>query len=149
MDAAQTTAAMELMRAGICFAANISLTGLMAAFVICVFGRDTSLVYRMPAYMALALKAALAWCTAGALFAALTPGTPTWSETLFKVGLTVAFGSTLWWYHTHQVKPWRTEVSAASKLEAAISASKRRRAVQPSKPASKPAGKAVQRPRVG
>ena len=126
MDTAQTTSDLELVKVWINFAASVGLTGLMAAFLIFLFGRDNSFVYKLPAYKTLALKAGLAMCTAGALLNAVTMSNPPWSEVLLNTGLATLFGWATWFHYGRFVQPWR-EQEAAKRLDAAIGASKPKR----------------------
>jgi hypothetical protein len=123
MDTVQTTSDLELVKVWINFAANIGLTGLMATFLIFLFGRDNSFVYKLPAYKTLALKAALAMCTAGALLNAVTLSNPAWSEVVLNTGLATLFAWAAWFHYGQFVQPWRTE-EAAKRLKAAIQAGK-------------------------
>jgi len=125
----QTTSDLELVKVWINFAASISLSGLMAAFLIFLFGRSNSVVYKLPGYKTLALKAALAMCTAGALLNAVTVSNPAWSEVVLNTGLAILFAWAAWFHYGQFVQPWRTE-EAAKRLKAAIQAGKpKRRAV--------------------
>ena len=126
MDTAQTTSDLELVKVWINFAASVGLTGLMAAFLIFLFGRDNSFVYKLPGYKTLALKAGLAMCTAGALLNAVTMSNPPWSEVLLNAGLATLFGWATWFHYGRFVQPWR-EQEAAKRLDAAIGASKPKR----------------------
>jgi len=126
MDTAQTTSDLELAKVWINFAASVGLTGLMAAFLIFLFGRDNSFVYKLPGYKTLALKAGLAMCTAGALLNAVTMSNPPWSEVLLNAGLATLFGWATWFHYGRFVQPWR-EQEAAKRLDAAIGASKPKR----------------------
>ena len=126
MDTAQTTSDLELVKVWINFAASVGLTGLMAAFLIFLFGRDNSFVYKLPGYKTLALKAGLAMCTAGALLNAVTMSNPPWSEVLLNTGLCTLFGWATWFHYGRFVQPWR-EQEAAKRLDAAIGASKPKR----------------------
>ena len=126
MDTAQTTSDLELVKVWINFAASVGLTGLMAAFLIFLFGRDNSFVYKLPAYKTLALKAGLAMCTAGALLNAVTMSNPPWSEVLLNTGLATLFGWATWFHYGRFVQPWQ-EQEAAKRLDAAIGASKPKR----------------------
>ena len=126
MDTAQTTSDLELVKVWINFAASVGLTGLMAAFLIFLFGRDNSFVYKLPGYKTLALKAGLAMCTAGALLNAVTMSNPPWSEVLLNTGLATLFGWATWFHYGRFVQPWR-EQEAAKRLDAAIGASKPKR----------------------
>ena len=126
MDTAQTTSDLELAKVWINFAASVGLTGLMAAFLIFLFGRDNSFVYKLPGYKTLALKAGLAMCTAGALLNAVTMSNPPWSEVLLNTGLATLFGWATWFHYGRFVQPWR-EQEAAKRLDAAIGASKPKR----------------------
>lgn len=126
MDTAQTTSDLELVKVWINFAASVGLTGLMAAFLIFLFGRDNSFVYKLPAYKTLALKAGLAMCTTGALLNAVTMSNPPWSEVLLNTGLATLFGWATWFHYGRFVQPWQ-EQEAAKRLDAAIGASKPKR----------------------
>jgi hypothetical protein len=126
MDTAQTASDLELVKVWINFAASVGLTGLMAAFLIFLFGRDNSFVYKLPGYQTLALKAGLAMCTAGALLNAVTMSNPPWSEVLLNTGLATLFGWATWFHYGRFVQPWR-EQEAAKRLDAAIGASKPKR----------------------
>ena len=126
MDTAQTTSDLELVKVWINFAASVGLTGLMAAFLIFLFGRDNSFVYKLPGYQTLALKAGLAMCTAGALLNAVTMSNPPWSEVLLNTGLATLFGWATWFHYGRFVQPWQ-EQEAAKRLDAAIGASKPKR----------------------
>lgn len=126
MDTVQTTSDLELAKVWINFAASVGLTGLMAAFLIFLFGRDNSFVYKLPGYKTLALKAGLAMCTAGALLNAVTMSNPPWSEVLLNAGLATLFGWATWFHYGQFVQPWR-EQEAAKRLDAAIGASKPKR----------------------
>lgn len=126
MDTTQTTSDLELVKVWINFAASVGLTGLMAAFLIFLFGRDNSFVYKLPGYKSLALKAGLAMCTAGALLNAVTMSNPPWSEVLLNTGLATLFGWATWFHYGRFVQPWR-EQEAAKRLNAAIQASKPKR----------------------
>lgn len=105
------------------FAASLGLTGLMAAFMIFLFGRENSLVYKLPSYKTLALKTGIAMCTAGALLNAVTFSNPSWSETLLNAGLCTLFAWAAWFHYVQFVHPVKQQ-QAAQKLEAAIKASK-------------------------
>jgi len=120
----QSSYDIESLKTWINFAASLGLTGLMVAFLIFLFGRENSFVYKLPKYKTIALKAGLALCTSGALLNAITMSDPSWSESLLKVGLTILFGWTAWFHYGHFVKPWREEMSAGARLDAAISAGK-------------------------
>lgn len=126
MDTVQTTSDLELAKVWINFAASVGLTGLMAAFLIFLFGRDNSFVYKLPGYKTLALKAGLAMCTAGALLNAVTFSNPSWSEVVLNTGLCTLFGWATWFHYGRFVQPWR-EQEAAKRLDAAIGASKPKR----------------------
>jgi hypothetical protein len=126
MDTVQTTSDLELAKVWINFAASVGLTGLMAAFLIFLFGRDNSFVYKLPGYKTLALKAGLAMCTAGALLNAVTLSNPSWSEVVLNTGLCTLFGWATWFHYGRFVQPWR-EQEAAKRLDAAIGASKPKR----------------------
>lgn len=126
MDTAQAPADLDNLKTWINFAASLGLTGLMGAFLIFLFGRDNSFVYKMPAYKTLALKAGLAMCTAGALLNAVTMSNPPWSEVLLNTGLCTLFGWATWFHYGRFVQPWR-EQEAAKRLDAAIGASKPKR----------------------
>lgn len=123
MDTVQTTTDFEVVKAWINFAASIGLTGLMAAFLIFLFGRENSFVYKMPGYKTIALKAGLAMCTAGALMNAVTMSNPPWTEVLLNTGLATLFGWATWFHYGRFVQPWQQE-EAAKRLDAAIKASK-------------------------
>lgn len=123
MDTVQASADLDTLKVWINFAASLGLTGLMAAFLIFLFGRDNSFVYKMPGYKTLALKAGLAMCTAGALMNAVTMSNPPWSEVLLNSGLCTLFGWATWFHYGRFVQPWQQE-EAAKRLDAAIKASK-------------------------
>lgn len=119
----QASADLDTLKVWINFAASLGLTGLMAAFLIFLFGRDNSFVYKLPGYKTIALKAGLAMCTAGALMNAVTMSSPPWSEVLLNSGLCTLFGWATWFHYGRFVQPWREE-EASKRLEAAIQASK-------------------------
>jgi hypothetical protein len=120
---AQSSADLDTAKLWINFAASVGLTGLMAAFLIFLFGRDNSAVYKMPAYKTIALKAGMAMCTAGALLNAVTMSNPPWSEVLLNSGLCTLFAWAAWFHYGRFVKPWQEE-EAAKRLETAIKATK-------------------------
>lgn len=121
------TADLEITKTWINLVANMSLTALMMLYMICVFGRDNSFVYKLPRCKTLALKAVMSLCAAGALANALTSAVPTWGEVILHTGLATLFGLAAGFNYGQCVKPWRAEQSAAEKLNAAIGASKPKR----------------------
>jgi len=116
------TADLETIKTWIDLVANMSLTALMMLYMICVFGRDNSFVYKLPRCKTLALKAVMSLCAAGALANTLTSAVPTWGEVILHTGLATLFGLAAGFNYGQCVKPWRAEQSAAEKLNAAIGA---------------------------
>ena len=119
----ESTSNADAIKLWINFAASLGLTGLMAAFMIFLFGRENSLVYKLPSYKTMALKTGIAMCTAGALLNAVTFSNPSWSEVLLNAGLCTLFAWAAWFHYVQFVHPVKQE-QAAQKLEAAIKASK-------------------------
>ena len=103
----------EALRLWLNFAASLGLTALMGAFLIFLFGRDNSFVYKMPGYKTLALKAGISLCTVGALMNAVTMERAEWSEVTLNVGLATLFGWAVWFHYAQFVKPWHAEQALA------------------------------------
>lgn len=108
----EPVAAADALKVWINFAASLTLTGVLGAFLVFLFGRDNSFVYKLPGYKTLALKAGLAMCTMGALLNAVTLSNPPWSEVLLNGGLAVLFAWATWFHYSRFVKPWQDEQTA-------------------------------------
>ena len=95
-------------------ASNAVLTAVMAAFLVFLFGRENSFVYKMPAYKTFALKAGLALCTVGAALNVLLLSTPQWSEVVLNLGLATLFSWATWFHYDKFVKPWKQETAPSA-----------------------------------
>ena len=95
----------ETIKPWINFAASVTLTVALGAFLVFVFGRDNSLANRMPAYKGWLLKTGLSMCSAGALLNAATFSNPAWSEVLLNTGLSTVFLWAAWFHYVRFVKP--------------------------------------------
>lgn len=73
------------------FICNLVLTGAFTVFLIFVFGRKNSKLYKLPFYKTIALKIGLAGCTTGALINCLSFSDLPWSQVLLNCGLAVLF----------------------------------------------------------
>jgi hypothetical protein len=108
----EPVASADALKVWINFVASLTLTGVLGAFLVFLFGRDNSFVYKLPGYKTLALKAGLAMCTMGALWNAVTMSNPPASEVLLNSGLAVLFAWATWFHYGRFVKPWREEQTA-------------------------------------
>jgi hypothetical protein len=120
----------DALKVWINFAASLVLTGVLGAFLLFLFGRDNSFVYKMPGYKTLALKAGLAMCTVGALLNAVTMSNPPWSEVLLNGGLAVLFAWATWFHYGRFVKPWQTEQTTSNTAAARPKRTTTKRALQ-------------------
>jgi len=71
------------------FSSNIVLFIAFTAFIIFVFGRTDSKIYRLPWYKVIALRIGLAFVTCASLLNALTLSNPEWTEVLLNLGLAI------------------------------------------------------------
>jgi hypothetical protein len=120
----------DALKVWINFAASLVLTGVLGAFLLFLFGRDNSFVYKMPGYKTLALKAGLAMCTVGALWNAATMSNPPWSAVLLNSGLAVLFAWATWFHYGRFVRPWQEEQTAPKTVAAKSKRTTTKRALQ-------------------
>ena len=120
----------DTLKGWINFAASLVLSGVLGAFLLFLFGRDNSFVYKMPGYKTLALKAGLAMCTVGALMNAVTLSNPRWSEVLLNSGLAVLFAWATWFHYGKFVRPWQEEQTAHKTVAAKSKRATTKRALQ-------------------
>lgn len=85
------------------FVCNLVLTGAFTVFLIFVFGRKNSKLYKLPFYKTILLKIGLAACTTGALVNTLNLSDPPWSEVLLNCGLAVLFSWAAYFHYTQFV----------------------------------------------
>lgn len=83
------------------FICSLLLSLAFAVFMIFVFGRSSSKLYKFPTWKTSILKVGFSLCTAGALLNALTLSNPPASEVLLNFGLTVVM---VWAAYFHYVE---------------------------------------------
>jgi hypothetical protein len=120
----------DALKVWINFVASLMLTGVLGAFLLFLFGRDNSFVYKLPGYKTLALKAGLAMCTMGALLNAVTVSNPPWPTVLLNSGLAVLFAWATWFHYSRFVKPWQEEQTAPKTVAAKSKRTTTKRALQ-------------------
>jgi protein-S-isoprenylcysteine O-methyltransferase Ste14 len=98
---------MEDYKMPINFVSSLVLTFAFTAFIIFIFGRESSKLNKLSFWNSICVKIALALCTAGALFNALTYSNPPWSEVILNIGLAILFTWASWFHFFHFVKPER------------------------------------------
>lgn len=85
-------------------AANALIAAGGVAFVVFVFGRPESAIYRSP-WLARVLKAGLSLVAVGAMLNIVTFSTPPVSEIVLNIGLGVTFVVAAMWHFVTFVKP--------------------------------------------
>lgn len=85
-------------------AANALIAAGGVAFVVFVFGRPESAIYRSP-WLARVLKAGLSLVAVGAMLNIITFSTPPVSEIVLNIGLGVTFAVAAAWHFVTFVKP--------------------------------------------
>lgn len=86
-------------------ASNAVLTVAFSAFLIFLFGRDNSLLYRMNGYHTFFVRVGLSVCAAGSLLNVLTMSNPPVTEVILNVGLAMVM---LWAAVFHYLRFVRT-----------------------------------------
>lgn len=86
------------------FVSNAVLTMAFASFIVFVFGRQNSIVYKFSLPKAFALKAGLSLCAIGALYNTLTFSDPPLSEVILNSGLAMLFTWASLFHHERFVK---------------------------------------------
>jgi hypothetical protein len=101
---------MEEYKMPLNFVSSMILTFAFTAFIIFVYGRESSKLNKLSFWNSFLIKVALAFCTAGALFNALTFSDPPWSEVVLNTGLAVLFTWASWFHFCHFVKPDKKKI---------------------------------------
>lgn len=96
-------------------ASNAVLTGAFSAFLIFLFGRDNSLVYRMQGYHTLFLRVGLCACAAGSLLNVLTLSSPPVTEVILNAGLAMVMLWAAVFHYLRFVRAARPVVRPAAK----------------------------------
>jgi hypothetical protein len=98
---------MENFKMPLNFFANMLLSFSFAAFIIFLFGRQNSKIYKLPWYKTISVKIGLATCTCAALVNTFTFSNPEWSEVLLNVGLAILFCWAAWFHYKTFVIPYK------------------------------------------
>jgi uncharacterized membrane protein YccC len=105
---------MEDFKMPLNFIANMVLSFSFTGFVIFLFGRQNSKVYKLPWYKTISVKIGLATCTCAALVNTFTFSNPEWSEVLLNVGLAILFTWAAWFHYRTFVIPYKNKMNKKS-----------------------------------
>lgn len=114
------SAAVDLGLIWVNFAANIILCAAFAAFLIFIFGRENSIIYKLKGVSTIFLKVGLSMCSTAALLNIITMSNPTWTEILLNVGLAILFTWSAWFHYVRFVVPWKKKEAAKKLLRTKI-----------------------------
>jgi len=87
------------------FAANIVCCFSFGMFIVFLYGRENSLVYRMKNTRTFLLRLALSLTCAATLLNAVTFSNPAWTEVMLNIGLALLFVWAAWFHYFKFVKP--------------------------------------------
>jgi hypothetical protein len=94
------------------FICSLLLSLAFSVFMIFIFGRNNSKLYKFPSWKINIVKVGFALCTAGALLNALTISNPPPSEVLLNFGLTVVMVWAAIFHYFEYVVPIKKQVSS-------------------------------------
>ena len=94
--------------------ANCTLTVAFGAFLVFLFGRENSLMYKMKSCNTVFVKAALSLCASGAMYSVLTLSEPPLSEVIMNTGLAMLFVWAACFHYLRFVKPLKEEPAKKS-----------------------------------
>ena len=103
---------MESNLLAINFIANLVLSFAFVLFIIFLFGRTNSKVYRLPWYKAILVKFGLCCCSAGALLNVFTFSNPPWTEVVLNTGLAMTFSWASWFHYVNFVIPYKDSLNS-------------------------------------
>lgn len=101
---------METVKLVTNFASNIILFIAFTSFVIFVFGRTNSKIYKLPWYKVIGLRIGLALVTCASLLNAFTFSNPHWSEVLLNVGLAILMTWAAGFHYFEFVIPYKNNL---------------------------------------
>jgi len=97
------------------FMANLILSFSFTAFIIFLFGRTNSRIYKLPWYKTLLVKIGLCLCTVGSLLNVFTFSDPPWTEVILNSGLSLLFLWAAWFHYRTFVIPYKIKHCKKSK----------------------------------
>jgi hypothetical protein len=112
-----------------CLASLVLTCGGSAALVY-LFGRENSWVYKLSDAKTWALKTGIAACTVCALWNAVVPGAPVWSEVLMLSGLALTGAWMAWFHYGRVLSPWPDARNTPRTADAKSKRTSTRRALQ-------------------